>query len=331
MRRAPPRMGPEVGRAGPQRNRPPGRRKVEEPPEDPEKKTLARRIATEGRSFFFDFLGAVMVLLIIIGALYTYTGNWPPLVVVQSGSMMHSQEESQVGVIDTGDLVFVKDIGERDAIIPYQEGIGKDHRTYNSYGDVIIFRPDGDSERTAIIHRAVLYIEFNEANQSYDIPSMGLVDQSSSVTMVNYEWPTVRNITINLGAILDNFRNKGVDPHSGFITKGDNNDNVDQNSLFGPGAGYLEPVKKEWVLGKSVGEIPWFGIIKLKLEGKSDPPSNSVRNLIISIICIIMIPFIIEGAYHIYSKVRGSREEEAPLEEETRPRRNVPKRPSYGR
>ena len=329
-------MGPEMGRAGPTRDRPgrgPRHRTytVEEPPQDPEKKTLTRRILTEGRSFFFDFLGAVMVLLIIIGALYTYTGNWPPLVVVQSGSMMHSPEESQVGVIDTGDLVFVKDIGERDEIIPYQEGIGRDHRTYNSYGDVIIFRPDGDSERTAIIHRAVLYIQYNEANNSYDIPSMGLVDQSSRVTIENYEWPTVKNITINIEAILANFRNKGVDPHSGFITKGDNNENVDQNSLFGPGAGYLEPVKKEWVLGKSVGEIPWFGNIKHTLEGKSDPPSNSVRNLIISIICIIMIPFIIEGAYHIYAKVRGSKEEEAPLEEDIRPMRNAPRRPSYGR
>jgi len=273
-----------------------------------------QRWMSEGKSFFFDFLGAVLVLLIIIGALYTYTGNWPPLVVVQSGSMMHGTDESQIGSIDTGDLVFVKDLGERDPIVTYVEGNKSGHRSYGSYGDVIIFRPDGDGDRTAIIHRAVVYIEYNETSGGYNVPSMGLVDRRDPIRIPAYEWPENMTLTIDLRTIFEEFKNRGMEPHSGYITKGDNNGIVDQNSRFGMDQESLLPVKTEWVLGKSVGELPWFGVIKLYLEDKGDIPKNSIRNLAIAVGLIIIIPFLIDGTLHVISKVRGPDEEPLPEE-----------------
>jgi len=289
--------------------------------------SLVNRIWKVGGPFLYDLLGALIVLLIIIGALFTYTGNWPPLVVVQSGSMQHSDDVSSVGVIDTGDLVFVKMFGDDQIPISYVEGQKSDHRTYSSYGDVIIFRPNGDENKTAIIHRAVLWIEFNSttydnitrAGGSFDIPSLGLRDVTGQITLPNYEWPQKpgkMDLSIDIGAILRNFRRYGTTPHSGFVTKGDDNMGVDQTSeFFNPEPPWIEPVMNEWIIGKSVGELPWFGIIKLKFENNghtNDIHPNSERNLWIALIIIVATPFAIDFLIHLVIRmVRRDRGEEA--------------------
>ncbi|MFO8051106.1 MAG: S26 family signal peptidase [Thermoplasmatota archaeon] len=342
IERSPPAYRPSMG-AEPRKRRPGTPPFKEE--EERETPTLMSRLREGGGNFLFDFMAAVIVLLIIIGGLYTYTGNWPPLVVVQSGSMEHSDEFSSIGVIDTGDLVFVKDTGDRP-IVPYYEGLQKGHRSYSSYGDVIIFKPNGNDERTAIIHRAVLYIEFNRTDYdpgnhtggSYDVPSMGLHAQKGMLTIPDYEWPAVRDIRIDLRSILNSFHNNLLPPNSGYITKGDDNLEIDQTSTFDLNDPWLQPVKKEWVIGKSVGELPWFGIIKLWMEGKTDWHPNSQKNMVIALIIIVLSPFVVDFAIYLFTKavrkdesdpadpVRGRRA----VENEKVPRRPVPKRARPG-
>jgi len=314
-----PARGPERTSRGPR-----GRE-----PEDVEgdREPLGKRVWKESRSFIFDFIGALIVLLIIIGALYTYTGNWPPLVVVQSGSMQHSDETSSLGVIDTGDLVFVKKLGEDESPVTYVEGVKSGYRSYSSYGDVIIFRPNGNDSRTAIIHRAVIWIQFNSTSYNnetglgggYDVPSLGLRNVMTKFTIENYEWPRIPgggDKDVNVATILYKFRVNGLEPHSGFLTKGDDNDDIDQTSSFGGSEpAWIQPVKKEWIIGKSVGELPWFGIIKLKLEGNGDNSihSNSERNLWIALIVIVASPFVIDFVIHLIAKnIRRDDEKEGP-------------------
>ncbi|MGA1866106.1 MAG: S26 family signal peptidase [Thermoplasmatota archaeon] len=291
---------------------------------EPRKEDLRTRIWNESRSFIFDFIGAMIVLLIIIGALYTYTGNWPPLVVVQSGSMEHSDETSSIGVIDTGDLVFVKKLGDGRDPVTYVEGVVSGHRTYDSYGDVIIFRPNGNETRTAIIHRAVVWIEFNSSTYNtetgqgggYDIPSLGLRNVMDRFTIENYEWPQRSNggaREINVGTILYKFRMYSLVPHSGFLTKGDDNEDIDQTSSFGGSEpSWIQPVERDWIIGKSVGELPWFGIIKLKLEGNGGNSihPNSERNLWIALVVIVASPFILDFGLHFLIKAVRSKEED---------------------
>ncbi|MGA1792352.1 MAG: S26 family signal peptidase [Thermoplasmatota archaeon] len=292
-----------------------------------EKEPLRIRVWKESRSFIFDFIGALIVLLIIIGALYTYTGNWPPLVVVQSGSMQHSDETSSLGVIDTGDLVFVKKLGEDELPVTYVQGVESGYRSYNSYGDVIIFRPNGNDTRTAIIHRAVIWIQFNSSSYNnetglgggYDVPSLGLRNVMGKFTIENYEWPRRPgggDKEVNVATILYKFRVNGLEPHSGFLTKGDDNDDIDQTSSFGGSEpAWIQPVKKEWIIGKSVGELPWFGIIKLKLEGNGDNSihSNSERNLWIALIVIVASPFVIDFLIHLIARnIKKDDEKEEP-------------------
>lgn len=100
---------------------------------------------------------------------------------------------------------------------------------------------------------------------------------------------------INLIPILQNFKTYGREPHDGFLTKGDHNQNIDQtSSLIDSDGSPIEPVKFEWFVGKAEGELPWFGLIRLYTigvagkEGKT-PPATSANMLILSIVLIIII------------------------------------------
>jgi hypothetical protein len=164
----------------------------------------------------------------------------------------------------------------------------------------------------------------------------------TTFTIENYEWPKRPDSTdevVDVRTILNRFRSLGVTPHSGYLTKGDDNDHVDQTSSFGGAEpAWIQPVKKEWIIGKSVGELPWFGIIKLKLEsnGESarDIHPNSERNLWISLIVIVASPFIIDFGIHFiirtFRKGKEEEEEEEPEEEKKPPaRKNQSKKKEF--
>lgn len=70
---------------------------------------------------------------------------------------------------------------------------------------------------------------------------------------------------------------------------GDGNTRIDQNS------GIADLVQEEDITGKARGELPWFGIINLLVNGHdlSDIPENSQRDLVIALILIIGIPLIL--------------------------------------
>jgi signal peptidase I len=246
----------------------------------------------------------------------------------------------------------VKKLADDEGPVTYVQGKENDHRTYGSYGDVIIFRPNGNESRTAIIHRAVIWIQFNSSTYNnetrtgggFNIPSLGLRNVMTTFTIERYEWPKRPDSSdeiVDVRSILNRFRAQGVIPHSGFLTKGDDNDHVDQTSSFGGSEpAWIQPVKKEWIIGKSVGELPWFGIIKLKLESngesESDIHSNSERNLWVALIIIVASPFVIDFGIHMVIRIvkRGKdeeEEEEEELEEEVKPprRRSPPKKRDY--
>lgn len=54
------------------------------------------------------------------------------------------------------------------------------------------------------------------------------------------------------------------EPHDGYITRGDNNPVSDQDGYY-TGIGVIEPVKKEWVIGKALFAIPYIGYIPLHI------------------------------------------------------------------
>ncbi len=250
---------------------------------------------------FKEVMVIVIIILVVFSSLWFYTDNWPPLAIVESKSMMHGAD-SAIGTMDTGDIVLIKSVSNRHDIKTYIEGQKSNYMTYDSYGDVIAFNKNGDSS-TALIHRAVVWIEYNASGHnndsalygfgSFDIPSMGLYDVTQ-VKLKDYD-PGHITLYLDLKTILYNFKNYNRKPHGGFLTKGDNNLEIDQFSLFTDSSGRpLEPIVNDWIIGKAEGEVPWFGLISLYASGKtsnpqSTPPDTSIVMLIVSIIIIIIL------------------------------------------
>ena len=274
--------------------------------------------------FLRDAAIAFALVASVLLIMYAYTGLWPPLVVVESDSMMHSEDNtSYVGVIDTGDMVLVKDIDSADEVTTYLRGFVNGHRTYGDYGDVVVYKKRGLDEETPIIHRAVLYLEVNEpvgGEYSYsceelrDLPDTKWAltpgdtwdDITGVITIFHYGYND-ETVTVSVGSILSAFHGRDDVPTSGFITRGDHNRWVDQT--YGDN---FSPVDVDWIVGKARGEIPWFGLLKLWTTDslKSEAPDNSVRNLWIAIAIIVIVPitFDVILTYRIRKKIARKRE-----------------------
>lgn len=234
------------------------------------------------------------------------------MVVVQSGSMQHG-ETGDLGVIDTGDLVLVKNVKERSDIITWVVGKRTDHRTYGDYGDVIIYRKFGRGDLVPIIHRAVVYLEVNATTgNTFDIPSMGIYDYTGIIKIENYGY---NHLTLQIDT-------RDLELREGFITLGDNN-NGRYDQMSGTSGSML--VRTDWIVGKARGEIPWFGLIKLVLGGDLSwndyrAPSNNWRDLKISLVLLIGVPLGLDLFLEYFYKPR--KKEAAEVEKEKKMEEN---------
>ncbi len=278
------------------------------------------KVREKRKKFFSSWQGCLIkyaiicfaIFIIFIGSIFIYTGNWPSMVVVESNSMQHSDDEAFLGVIDTGDMVLVKSIEDVDDVVSYMKGKRIGHETYGEYGDVVIYRKNGYTDTTPVIHRAIIWLEFNETSNTFNIPELKNHD-----TGVDRDWYVVggenrwydltgtvvlrdigydhEDVSIDLGIIILSFTSQGVEPHSGFITLGDHNRGAyDQGNLDDGHGGRVRPVLPEWIEGKARGEFPGLGLVKLQSQ---DPdilehaPSNSWIMFLISSMLINAIFF----------------------------------------
>ncbi len=272
-----------------------------------------RKKASPAVLFVRDAGIALVFVASVLLAMYAYTGLWPPLVVVESDSMMHSEENiSYIGAIDTGDLVLVKSVDSPSDIETYMDGYASGHSTYDDFGDVIIYRVNGEELGTPIIHRAIIYLEANPDGESFRAESLRDVDASKwSTSDPTDTWDhltsTLRIFDVGFQSETVTIDTSRLVVSSGYITKGDHNDNTDQSQM-----GRNTPVKISWVVGKARGEIPWFGLLKLWFTDslKSDAPENSVRNLWISLAFIVIGPIVadIVVTYKIRKRIAKKRE-----------------------
>ena len=237
-----------------------------------------KKIADKLPPVIAEFVSAVLILGIVMGGIWIYSGqSFPgssPLVVIESGSMTHENEPfGGLGTIDPGDIVLAKAVHTRGDVITYAST--KSYRTYGDYGDVIIYKPLGRTDLTPIIHRAMCWVEYNADTDTYTVEEYNIIN-ATSVTIPELH--------------LYNYK----PAHSGFITKGDHNLYPDQH----PDAQICrEPVEVNWIIGKAQGELPWFGALKLMLSkneeggwGASEVPGDSWTCLIISIVILLSIP-----------------------------------------
>lgn len=236
---------------------------------------------------------AILVLGGYVG-IKAYSGMDNSLTVVVSGSMEHS-DKSTIGIIDTGDMVIMKN--KDKGITTYVEGYNNGHSTFGEYGDVIIYnRPTGNP----VIHRAIVWLDYN-SDGTYAAPSLEDKDKGS-LTRGELEkgklwWTDTGNKnsfnklilrlpdggTSDYKEFLLNCENCGK--HSGYLTKGDSKGNWNYDCQGGITSGL---VTKDQVKAVAGLEIPWLGTIKLFFNNNTgDVQSNTPYCLVFLILDLL--------------------------------------------
>jgi signal peptidase I len=292
-------------------------------------------------SLYFEPLVALAIVVLLVVGMYAYTQNWPPIYVVESDSMQHGPNDV-LGVINTGDLVLAQKISN-SSIVPYVVGWRTGYSTYGEFGDVLLYMPNGAST-TPVIHRALLFLTWNgngtwdagdlaglpcgtESNAVYSFPDMLNPCQFNDVTgtldLFDIGWNPV-NVSIDLSSST-------LGDHSGYLTMGDNNfvkpcSGASCIGLTDPQEGISQLVEPGWVIGVARGMIPWFGAIKLALEGQSSMvPPQSWEFLGLTIVGLILLALGIHyllRAEGVEDPRRKEEDEEAEEEREERRQRD---------
>ena len=250
---------------------------------------------------------AIGLVVLLLGSMWISTGSFPPMVVVESQSMMH-EEEGSIGAIDPGDLILVMN-KDRVDIVSFAEAtqVGNENYGYESHGmpgDVIIYRKNGGQD-TPVIHRALLEVVSN--GSGWDVPGTALRNVETVSLTLDYQC-SYHGGTYSL-------RLEGWEPeHSGFLTSGDNNFGgcmIDQPAANSQGQGGglvdangnpVEPVVEDWIVGVASSEVPWIGAIKLVTSGNSGSvTAKSWYSLTITILLILLSPLAVERLPEWYS------------------------------
>lgn len=250
-----------------------------------------------------DILWVIGVVGGIALLLFLICGTWPAVVTIESGSMIPNMNIGDLVVVvqkdrfgdlqtwDDGKISGYKKFGDYGDVIIYRPNGITD--MWASVG-LLPF-----SNQHPIIHRAMTWTEAGDPVPSYiniyggKVTPTGYLPLSIAGTTTNgYQvlstgtgtLPanyspgstdlTMRtpqgNYILPLDEIIPNagyVRNTStITTHGGYITKGDNNNYSDQGSLTLSGTGMIEPVEKEWVVGKALFTVPYVGLLPLHIR-----------------------------------------------------------------
>ena len=280
-----------------------------------------------------EILLAAGMIFVLYGSLVLMTGSSPPMVVVESQSMM-ADDESHVGIIDPGDIILVTD-PEKRSVITYAEAVESggqyhDYSTHGMPGDVIIYKKNGGND-TPVIHRAILFAAANEttALESNGTCNEGELDElfvasDGSIGACILTWDVKGTSIMNVSSISINLTGYSCLPHGylmiqdwipeheGFLTSGDNPrtngctiDQLTATGYGGSGPHYfglrdefgnpVTAVRTQWVSGLAGPEVPWFGIVKLAASNNSSQvTSDAWTSLIVAVVILLSSVMIIE-------------------------------------
>lgn len=248
------------------------------PPEKKEQLSLKDRWKKSDNKVI-ALLRELLWVLVVVGAialtLFLVSGTWPAIVTIES--------ESMVPHMNVGDLVFVVQQDRFGPLQTWTSGKETGYMKFGDYGDVIIYRRNGESGSVIpipllsgsahpIIHRAM-----GTAQESKPVPVYLYLfqGQSSPSEYLPADSVSVRNtangfngtIVLSNGTILRTplspaygyiVQSTDIAPNSGYITKGDNNIQSDQLTLS-------NPVQEDWVVGKALFTIPLLGYLPLNI------------------------------------------------------------------
>lgn len=261
------------------------------------------------------FLISVGVIAVIIvggyASLVAYTGFSLPFSTVVSESMQHDNEESQIGTIDTGDIVIVMDPAKTE-VQSYVVALDTRYKSFGTYGSVIIY--DRGSTKNPVIHRAIVWLDYDSKTDTWSSEELANSSIYWCCIYTNENGEIVKNEddAYNLQGTLYLEDVYGKNPYinlnnlqktSGYLTMGDNpitNTNFDQSSGI---VNYL--ISESKINSVAVAEIPWLGTLKLLFNGSShlSHVPNSLPSLIMAMILLFSIILILDvGTVFKYHK-----------------------------
>lgn len=244
-----------------------------------------------------------VIVVIIVGgyaSLVAYTGFTTPFSIIMSQSMQHDPHQSDIGSIDTGDIVLVMD-PEKTELYSYVEGTQNGYKSFGDYGSVIIY--DRGTNQNPVIHRAIVWLEYNAESDTWSAPSLANYNGAwycipNDGSKPSNNWNDLRGtiyfegITVsekNVSVNLDN-----LEKSSGYLTMGDNpstNLSFDQPGIVNHAIG-MDDIESIPIM-----EIPWLGTIKIMMLGGDnleDVP-NSLPSLIMTFVTIFGFLILIDS------------------------------------
>lgn len=165
------------------------------------------------RGLVVDLAKSLAIVAVVSAVLFAYSGVWPPLVVVQSGSMEPNMYK--------GDVVLVRAVeGTGPGAVNTYRGGGGEH--FGMPGDVVVYSSPEDGRASPIIHRAMYWVDEGERIDGIHATTSGYVtkgdansasDQRIGITTspVEPEWirgravlrvPLVGYVRLALGKVL---------------------------------------------------------------------------------------------------------------------------------
>ena len=258
----------------------------------------------------------VLAAIAVIGGVIAYVAvsDKVSFSVVMSQSMQHDQYKSSLGIIDTGDVVLVKDV-EHSKIESFVMGTQTGYSTFGDYGSVVIY--DRGNSKNPVIHRAILWIDYdsstgtwsseelkNYKGQWYCVTSDGRTtkDWTDISGTIYFEGLTQsqKNVSISLGKLTS----------SGFLTMGDNV----ANTTFDQNAGITDHlISMNNINSVPFQEIPWLGTLKIYFKNSGanlEHVPNSMPSLVMFIALLFGILFLVD----MLALKRSSRELEDELD-----------------
>ena len=248
---------------------------------------------------FIACIGIIAVVFIggYAGLIFT-TGLNSPFSVIMSESRQHDNEHSELGIIDTGDVVIVKN-KDKAEIQSYIEGTYTGYSTFGDYGSVIIYNRGSTSN--PVIHRAIIWLDYNAATNTWSAPTLEKYQgtwywiynnvrstETEGIRGVLYFenlTQSEKNVSINLETLEEK--------KSGFLTMGDNI----YNRSFDQGTSIIShTISMDDIRSVPFAEIPWIGVLKIlvKNESKLNCVTNSIPSLAMLFIIVISLFIIID-------------------------------------
>lgn len=244
-------------------------------------------------------IAVIGILAIILGAgyigIFTVSGLDSPLSVVTSSSMQHDNNLSQIGVIDTGDVMVIQSPSKVE-IQSYVEGTVSGLKMFGDYGHVIVYNRGDDVN--PVIHRAIIWLDYNAKADTWSAPSLADYKGSWSCTgstsylslsgTLTFHGITQFNktVSINLGTL---------GKQSGYLTMGDN---PSSNTYFDQAVGIIShPIGNDDIRSMPIMEIPWMGVLKVYMTDNKRPYLSHVPN---SIVCLVMMLSTVIGLIYSY-------------------------------